>query len=56
MLPTFLRKLQVFSEWNLALLFPRDTTQLHLARTAKLHAATEVEEQVESRDKKMASD
>ena len=33
MLPTFLRKLQVFTEWNLDLLFPRDTTQLHLERT-----------------------
>jgi len=33
MTPTFLRKLQVFSEWNLDLLFPRDTTQLHIART-----------------------
>ena len=33
MVPTFLRKLQVFSEWSLDLLFPRDTTQLHLART-----------------------
>lgn len=55
MLPTFLRKLQVFSEWNLALLFPRDTTQLHLARTAKARAVTEVVEQTESRDKKVAS-
>jgi NADH dehydrogenase len=35
MLPTFLRKLQVFSEWNLELLFPRDITQLNLARTAQ---------------------
>jgi NADH dehydrogenase len=33
MLPTSLRKLQVFSEWNLELLFPRDVTQLHLTRT-----------------------
>jgi NADH dehydrogenase len=33
MLPTFLRKLQVFAEWNLELLFPRDVTQLHMART-----------------------
>jgi hypothetical protein len=31
MLPTLLRKLQVFSEWNLELLFPRDMTQLHFA-------------------------
>jgi NADH dehydrogenase len=34
MLPTLLRKLQVFSEWSLDLLFPRDVTQLNLARTS----------------------
>jgi NADH dehydrogenase len=34
LLPTLLRKLQVFSEWNLELLFPRDVTQLNLARTS----------------------
>jgi NADH dehydrogenase len=34
MLPTLVRKLQVFSEWNLELLFPRDVTQLNLARTS----------------------
>jgi NADH dehydrogenase len=34
MLPTLLRKLQVFTEWNLDLLFPRDLTQLHLGRTS----------------------
>lgn len=33
MLPTWVRKLEVFSAWNLELLFPRDITQLHLART-----------------------
>jgi NADH dehydrogenase len=33
MLPTFLRKLQVFVEWSLELLFPRDITQLHMSRT-----------------------
>lgn len=33
MLPTALRKLQVFSEWSLELLFPRDMTQLHFGRT-----------------------
>jgi NADH dehydrogenase len=34
MLPTLVRKLQVFSEWNLELLFPRDMTQLNFARTS----------------------
>lgn len=34
MLPTLMRKLQVFSEWNLELLFPRDMTQLHLHTSA----------------------
>lgn len=33
MLPTWVRKLEVFSAWNMELLFPRDITQLHLART-----------------------
>jgi len=33
MLPTFLRKLQVFPEWTLELLFPRDTMHLNLERT-----------------------
>jgi NADH dehydrogenase len=44
MLPTFLRKLQVFSEWNLDLLFPRDITQLHLARTAHQRASDSAEQ------------
>jgi NADH dehydrogenase len=37
MLPTLLRKLQVFSEWNLELLFPRDVTQLDLKQTNVPH-------------------
>ena len=41
MLPTFLRKLQVFSEWTIDLLFPRDTTQLYLQRTTQRRRATE---------------
>ena len=47
MLPTFLRKLQVFSEWNLDLLFPRDTTQLNLARTRVGHSAGEAARQAD---------
>lgn len=39
MLPTLLRKVQVFIEWNLELLFPRDVTQLHLARTRPSRSA-----------------
>jgi hypothetical protein len=42
MLPTFLRKLQVFAEWNLDLLFPRDTTQLNLGRTCVRSAYSRV--------------
>jgi NADH dehydrogenase len=41
MLPTVLRKLQVFSEWNLELLFPRDMTQLHMQTTQKQYLADE---------------
>ncbi len=48
MLPTFLRKLQVFSEWTLDLLFPQDTTQLHLQRTTERRHATENERQEKS--------
>lgn len=33
MLPTWVRKLEVFSAWNMELSFPCDITQLHLART-----------------------
>jgi NADH dehydrogenase len=39
MMPTLLRKLQVFSEWGLSLAFPRDMTQLHLARSGEKSAA-----------------
>jgi NADH dehydrogenase len=45
MLPTFLRKLQVLSEWTMELLFPRDTTQLHLARTRMRRATGEADAQ-----------
>ncbi|MDT8386535.1 MAG: NAD(P)/FAD-dependent oxidoreductase [Thiogranum sp.] len=48
MLPTFVRKLQVFSEWNLELLFPRDTSQLHLARTASPQIEADAETPVAS--------
>jgi NADH dehydrogenase len=55
MLPTFLRKLQVFSEWNLELLFPRDITQLHLARTTTRNVATLSEQKAQSASSKTAS-
>jgi NADH dehydrogenase len=55
MLPTFLRKLQVFTEWTLDLLFPRDTTQLHLSRTTARHGAAEGRQQVEGGGKVISS-
>ncbi|MGD8630888.1 MAG: NAD(P)/FAD-dependent oxidoreductase [Gammaproteobacteria bacterium] len=55
MLPTFLRKLQVFSEWTLELLFPRDTTQLHLQRTTAQPGAAESGQPAASPASKAAS-
>lgn len=49
MMPTLLRKLQVFSEWALALAFPRDMTQLHLTRTDDKAPAGQVDVVTEKR-------
>lgn len=32
-MPTLLRKLQVYFEWNIGMIFPQDVTQLHYQRT-----------------------
>ena len=45
MLPTVLRKIQVFFEWNLDLLFPRDVTQLHMTRSGQAQDSDTREQQ-----------
>ncbi len=56
MLPTFVRKLQVFAEWNLELLFPRNVTQLHMARTLPRQATAMSRQEAPRVPGKAASD